>query len=557
MNWRIRCWPSYRPSPVIGYSLAVLLAVAAQVARLPLHPPTLIPYITYVPFMVLSAALEGFGPGMLANGICLLESAYFASEPVGSFKVDNPQFWPGLGALAFTGLVISLLFGSLKQAWRSNAQMACERMLASIIEHSPASIAILLLGGSEFTFVMVNPAYQALLPGRSVIGRAVAEVWPAAAPQVTPLLKVVRDSQAPYHIEGCAIPVPPAGGLPAEERYFDFSYIPVPGPGEREVQVLVCALDITKRKRDEEALRGAYAQLAAIHARVPAVILVLDEQLRVEQANDLAARFAGLDVAVMPGLTPGAAIGCANAFADPRGCGHGPTCDQCPVRRAILDTLSSGTPHESIEMWPRAAGGRSRCLVISTTAVKNHATKVLVCAQDITEQKESEIELSRQHDELERQAELINLSHDAIIAADANRVIRSWNRGAEELYGWTEAEAIGNVIHVLLRSKSLVSMLQVNEILSHEHEWDGEIEHSRRDGERILVDSRQVLLRDDSDSGIRILEINRDVTARRRAEEALNQTVRQLESALAEKTVLLQEIHHRVKNNLAVTAGLL
>ena len=161
MNWRIRCWPSYRPSPVIGYSLAVLLAVAAQVARLPLHPPTLIPYITYVPFMVLSAALGGFGPGMLANGICLLESAYFASEPVGSFKVDNPQFWPGLGALAFTGLVISMLFGSLKQAWRSNAQMACEletreRMLASIIEHSPASIAI--LGGSEFTFVMVNPA---------------------------------------------------------------------------------------------------------------------------------------------------------------------------------------------------------------------------------------------------------------------------------------------------------------------------------------------------------------------------------------------------------------
>lgn len=157
---------------------------------------------------------------------------------------------------------------------------------------------------------------------------------------------------------------------------------------------------------------------------------------------------------------------------------------------------------------------------------------------------------------LERQSELVNLSHDAIITADENRVILAWNAGAEEMYGWKEAEAIGNVMHRLLHTPP-ASLADRDETIRHEGRWDGELVHTRRDGQQILVESRQVLKRDANGRVVGILEINRDVTSRKRAEATLQTTLGELESALKEKTVLLQEVHHRVKNNLAMICALL
>ena len=50
-----------RLPPAVGYGVALLLAALAQLSRLPLDPPTLIPYITYVPFILLSAYQGGWG----------------------------------------------------------------------------------------------------------------------------------------------------------------------------------------------------------------------------------------------------------------------------------------------------------------------------------------------------------------------------------------------------------------------------------------------------------------------------------------------------------------
>jgi PAS domain S-box-containing protein len=131
---------------------------------------------------------------------------------------------------------------------------------------------------------------------------------------------------------------------------------------------------------------------------------------------------------------------------------------------------------------------------------------------------------------LSRQAHLIDLSHDAIIVADHNRVITGWNAGARAMYGWTEAEALGKVLHQLLRTKSGVSRATIDEILSREGRWDGELVHTRADGTQLTTESRQVLLRDGAGSSA-ILEINRDITARKEADRILRRQADLLDEA--------------------------
>ena len=54
--------------------------------------------------------------------------------------------------------------------------------------------------------------------------------------------------------------------------------------------------------------------------------------------------------------------------------------------------------------------------------------------------------------DLRGQAALLNLAHDAVFVMDMDRVIKFWNRSAEERYGWTADQAVGGVVHDLLKT---------------------------------------------------------------------------------------------------------
>src|SRR5580693_3266375 len=149
-------------------------------------------------------------------------------------------------------------------------------------------------------------------------------------------------------------------------------------------------------------------------------------------------------------------------------------------------------------------------------------------------------------------SELLELAHDAIIVRDVNSVILFWNRGAQQTYGWSAAEACGNVTHTFLKTEFPEPIEQLYEKLFAVGSWEGELVHWTRDGKRLVVASRHVLQRDRQGRTIGILEINRDVTPRKEAEEALrNLSARLLQLQDEERRRIARELHDSTGQSLA------
>lgn len=163
--------------------------------------------------------------------------------------------------------------------------------------------------------------------------------------------------------------------------------------------------------------------------------------------------------------------------------------------------------------------------------------------RDVTERRAVE-------DRLKQQAALLELAHDAILVRQLDGRILFWNRGAERLYGWSAPQALGKLSHELLRSKFPEPLGVINDQLLQKGNWDGVLEHAHQRGTQIFVASRWALQMAEGDQPARVLEINVDVTAAREQEEGLQRSVE-------EKSMLVREIHHRVKNNLQVIVSLL
>ncbi|HLI05612.1 MAG TPA: PAS domain S-box protein [Ktedonobacteraceae bacterium] len=145
---------------------------------------------------------------------------------------------------------------------------------------------------------------------------------------------------------------------------------------------------------------------------------------------------------------------------------------------------------------------------------------VIGAVRDVSEQKRAERERAQQLQQIRLQNELINLSHDAILMRDPINRVLSWNRGAEELYGYTEQQALGRITHILLKTRFPANRAEVERILEQEGQWEGELMHARSDGSTVIVESRHVLVRDEQNQPIAVLEIDRDITQRRRREQA-------------------------------------
>ena len=143
-----------------------------------------------------------------------------------------------------------------------------------------------------------------------------------------------------------------------------------------------------------------------------------------------------------------------------------------------------------------------------------------------------EAALRKQEENLQQQADLLNLANEAIFARQLDSRIVYWNRGAEQLYGYTEEEAIGALSHELLETEFPKGWDHFGAALLEAGQWSGELRQKTKHGRCIDVESRFKVI-DDRAGGSIILECNRDITHRKQAARRLA-TEHQVTLALAE-----------------------
>jgi PAS domain S-box-containing protein len=164
----------------------------------------------------------------------------------------------------------------------------------------------------------------------------------------------------------------------------------------------------------------------------------------------------------------------------------------------------------------------------------------LAVTSDITKRKQRDAELARQ-------AGLLDLSFNAIIVRNAEDRIAYWNKGAEELYGWTRDEALGQVTHTLFQTEFPEPLDSILARFRRDGHWQGELRHTRKNGTHLTVLSRWALTRDSQTNSESILEANIDITHAKDAEQALHLLVETLENRVSERTRELEDATDKLR----------
>lgn len=139
---------------------------------------------------------------------------------------------------------------------------------------------------------------------------------------------------------------------------------------------------------------------------------------------------------------------------------------------------------------------------------------------DITVQKQADAERRAADARNQLQASLLDKAQDAISVTGIDLRITYWNQGAERLFGWSAAEVIG-------KTKRDLWMLAQDELervydqLLDKGKWRGEVTKRHKDGRGVPVESHLTLVRDDNGQPQSVLEIETDITQRKRDEQAI------------------------------------
>lgn len=268
-----------------------------------------------------------------------------------------------------------------------------------------------------------------------------------------------------------------------------------------KTHMLGTARDITERKKVEKFLRENQEKIKNILESSPDAISVSDLNGNITECNEQTLKMHGFS-------SKEEVIG-KSAFMFIAEKYHKRAMDN------LKKTLKCGTV-KNMEYTLLTKDGKEFPGELSASVIKDTSGKpvaFVAVTKDITERKQA-------YEKLHYQADLLENVSDAIISTDLDFNVRTWNRAAETMYGWSAYEVMG-------KSLQKVTSLEfpydkepdVFKKIFKKGYWKGEVIQKHREGTVINVLASFSLLKDDSGNPVGMVVVNRDITERKQVNE--------------------------------------
>jgi PAS domain S-box-containing protein len=214
----------------------------------------------------------------------------------------------------------------------------------------------------------------------------------------------------------------------------------------------------------------------------------------------------------------------------------------------VLARLGRGERIDHFETVRKTKDGRRIPISLTVSPIRDAQGKIIGAskvARDISER--------LQRDELgARLAAIVDSSDDAIVSKSLDGVITSWNRGAERIFGYTAAEAVGKRILLIIPEERWPEEDEVLARLRHGERIDHfETVRKTKDGRRIYISLTVSPIRDAQGNIIGASKVARDITERTVTQQALQRAHEELEERVRERTVELSESNESLRGEIA------
>jgi two-component system, chemotaxis family, CheB/CheR fusion protein len=338
-------------------------------------------------------------------------------------------------------------------------------------------------------------------------------------------------------------------------RWYLRRTLPYRTDDNRIAGVVITFVEITARKRAEQAIAAAQERLQAVIEQMPAAILLVESPSgKLLLANRLAATLFD-----QPYPIPVIGQDWTNLYASIHGVHPGGRAfqrNEWPLARALL---SGETVIDSELEFARTDGCRV-ALSMSATPIRNPAGNIISAVAafwDVTERKRAAAALKESE---ARFRMLVESAHDfAIFMLDENGRVVSWNQGAERVTGFTEADILGQSAAVLFTPEDRVHKVPEAEIRraaesgrALDERW-----HLRKDGSRFWASGVLTVALDPNGVPQGFVKIMRDQTERKETDARLQEALRsarqlraQAEGANRTKDEFISTVSHELRTPL-------